>query len=199
MISVENKINRKLDTGESIDTLQDILAFRIILDQDDCLPEELVSLCYSVANDMITFYVSKGYYLCSAEPVTDTIESNSPILKDIYIPEESGIDPLYLSGCKDYIRFPKKNGYQSIHLLFRSPADFTFEVQIRTKPMDDFAEEGYADHGIYKESKYPNALDFDRKRINIEGYSVGPDGKVIDSIGLEYAEELFFYDSLTSI
>lgn len=199
LVSVENKINRKLDMGESIDTLQDILAFRIIVDQDNCSPEELLVLCYAIANDLISFYVSKGYYLCTAEPVVDTIEDNSPILKKIHIPKESGIEPLYLSGCKDYIRFPKKNGYQSIHLLFRSPAGFTFEVQLRTKPMDDFAEEGYAVHGVYKESKYPNALDFDRKKINIEGFSVSPNGKVIDTVGLEFAKELFFYDSLTSI
>ncbi len=57
---------------------------------------------------------------------------------------------------KDYIAFPKPNGYQSIHTTIHTGDGSVLEVQIRTEDMHKEAQYGIASHISYKEKSTNN-------------------------------------------
>ena len=66
------------------------------------------------------------------------------LVTDFYIPNPERL--------RDWISYPKQNGYESLHTTVMSPTGKWVEVQIRSKRMDDIAEKGLAAHWRYKES-----------------------------------------------
>ena len=60
---------------------------------------------------------------------------------------------------RDWISNPKPNGYESLHITVKNKDNVYLEVQIRTKRMDEMAENGLASHWSYKGIKHEAALD----------------------------------------
>ena len=55
---------------------------------------------------------------------------------------------------RDWVNQPKTNGYQALHVTLMSKHGEWVEVQIRSRRMNDIAEQGVAAHWKYKESGY---------------------------------------------
>ena len=51
---------------------------------------------------------------------------------------------------RDWVTNPKPNGYESLHITVKNREGAYVEVQIRTRRMDDIAENGFASHWSYK-------------------------------------------------
>ena len=64
------------------------------------------------------------------------------IISDHFIPNPARF--------KDWITYPKVNGYEALHLTVVGPENRWVEIQIRSERMDEIAEKGYAAHYNYK-------------------------------------------------
>lgn len=58
---------------------------------------------------------------------------------------------------RDWLNHPKANGYQALHVTLMSKTGQWIEVQIRSKRMDEMAEQGFAAHWKYKEGSKTTA------------------------------------------
>ena len=60
---------------------------------------------------------------------------------------------------RDWVTNPKTNGYESLHITVKNRQGAYVEVQIRTRRMDDMAENGFASHWAYKGIKREETMD----------------------------------------
>ncbi len=64
---------------------------------------------------------------------------------------------------RDFIAMPKPNLYQALHTTVITEGRKTFEIQIRTREMNDLAENGIAAHWRYKDEAPPAPMVEDRR------------------------------------
>lgn len=60
------------------------------------------------------------------------------------------IYPHHEQRIRDWVKKPKTNGYEALHVTVMGPRGLWVEVQIRSTKMDDIAEKGLASHWKYK-------------------------------------------------
>ena len=183
LISVEKKILQYSALGKSLDLIRDFYAYRIILfGNDDTVG--LVEHCYKVIGDIIDFVATKGFSPCERLPllgVTDLKEHKSPYFSPFK----------YKQYVKDYICFPKENGYRSIHLVLVDTKGRYLEIQIRTLEMHaQIQSSDLANHSNYKEKKYNISFPLERDKISIYGYSY-VNNQVFDYAGVEEPITIF--------
>lgn len=63
------------------------------------------------------------------------------------------------SRLRDWITTPKPNGYESLHITVKNKRNAYLEVQIRTRRMDNIAENGHAAHWSYKGISHEQTLE----------------------------------------
>ena len=181
LISAEKKIMLYSSMNKSLDLIRDFFAFRIILFGDSSI--DLTCHCYKVIENIIDFTAKKGFTPCDRLPLIDP-QSLETHQNDYFSKFK------YKQFVKDYICFPKKNGYQSIHLVLVDTKGRHLEIQVRTLDMHTMAEAGSAEHGGYKEKKYCQAFTFDRSKVKIHGYSFY-NGTIFDFAGVENPLKVF--------
>lgn len=161
LISTERKILQYLELNRSLDLIRDFFAFRIILFGDSTL--NLEEHCYKVIEEIIELGISNGFTPCERLPLLDV--EDLTIHKNQYFSKFK-----YKHFIKDYICFPKSNGYQSLHLVLVDTKGRYLEVQVRTFDMHSAIETGVANHDDYKRSKYKKDFHIEREKIHLDGY-----------------------------
>lgn len=110
------------------------------------------------------------------------------IITDLYQPKPDRL--------RDWISFPRANGYESLHVTVMSPSGKWVEVQIRSKRMDDVAERGYAAHWKYKEGSAESAVDdwIGKIRELLEAAQEGEAVDFVDAFKLDlYTDEVYVF------
>ena len=99
---------------------------------------------------------------------------------------------------RDWLSHPKSNGYQALHTTLMNKKGQWVEVQIRSRRMDDIAEQGFAAHWKYKEgeqSSEESENELDKWMRTIKEILDDPQPNAIDfldAIKLNlYASEIF--------
>lgn len=163
---------------------------------------------YSIWNKMQNKHISfeEIYDILAVRIIFDPVPQQDEITEcfQIYAMACSIYRP-HPERFRDWLSHPKANGYQALHTTLMSHTGQWIEVQIRSRRMDEMAEQGFAAHWKYKEGEktsedseneldvwlstireilddpQPNAIDFlDTIKLNLyanEIFAVTPKGE----------------------
>ena len=87
---------------------------------------------------------------------------------------------------RDWVNYPKNNGYEALHCTLMSNAGFWIEVQIRSRRMNEIAEKGIAAHWAYKKDGFANedVSEMDKWIIKVKDILVNPDVTALDLLDM---------------
>jgi len=146
---------------------------------------------YSIYKKIINRKVSldKQKDLFAIRIITDSIENCYNVLGILHKKYKN------LQGTlKDYISFPKENGYQSLHTVLKTSENKNVEVQICTNEMNEIAEEGVAAHWSYKKLK--SDFSFEKKtawlRSVLDLKNSQKDKNFLKDLKLNFFEKRFY-------
>ena len=100
------------------------------------------------------------------------------------------------NSFKDFISTPKQNGYRSLHTKITNICKYNVEIQIRTKEMDQAAENGVAAHWIYKQKEYfiqKHEFLWIKNLQNVLLHNINPHKLISNSKIYIYYDQIFCY------
>src|SRR5690554_2492281 len=100
---------------------------------------------------------------------------------------------------KDYIAIPKANGYQSLHTTLFGMHGVPIEIQIRTRDMEELANNGIAAHWLYKSDSEDSGTSHARARRWVKGLlelqqSAGSSLEFIENVKIDlFPDEVYVF------
>ena len=87
---------------------------------------------------------------------------------------------------RDWVNYPKNNGYEALHCTLMSQSGIWVEVQIRTHRMNEIAEKGIAAHWAYKKDGFAeeNESEMDKWITKVKDILVNPDVNALDLLDM---------------
>lgn len=87
---------------------------------------------------------------------------------------------------RDWVNYPKNNGYEALHCTLMSHSGIWMEVQIRSRRMNEIAEKGIAAHWAYKKDGFAddNASELDKWITKVKEILVNPDVNALELLDL---------------
>ncbi len=87
---------------------------------------------------------------------------------------------------RDWVNYPKNNGYEALHCTLMSHTGIWIEVQIRSRRMNEVAEKGIAAHWSYKKDGFAreSESEMDKWIVKVKEILVNPDVNALDLLDL---------------
>ena len=87
---------------------------------------------------------------------------------------------------RDWVNYPKNNGYEALHCTLMSHSGIWMEVQIRSRRMNEIAEKGIAAHWAYKKDGFAEsgASEMDKWITKVKDILVNPDVTALDLLDM---------------
>ena len=146
---------------------------------------------YSIWNKMNTKGISfdQIYDLYAVRIIFDPDASNKETERDQCYHVFSIITSLYrykADRVRDWVNYPKNNGYEALHCTLMSQSGIWIEVQIRSRRMNDIAEKGIAAHWAYKKDGFAeeNESEMDEWITKVKEILVNPDVNALDLLDM---------------
>ena len=87
---------------------------------------------------------------------------------------------------RDWVNFPKNNGYEALHCTLMSSSGIWAEVRIRSRRMNEVAEKGIAAHWSYKKDGFidKSQNEVDKWIVQVKEILVNPDVNALDLLDM---------------
>ncbi len=145
---------------------------------------------YSIWNKMNTKRIDfdQIYDLYAVRIIFDPGENTNETERDQCYHIFSIITGMYrykADRVRDWVNYPKNNGYEALHCTLMSKTGIWIEVQIRSRRMNEVAEKGIAAHWAYKKDGFAsNESEMDKWITKVKEILVNPDVNALDLLDL---------------
>lgn len=145
---------------------------------------------YSIWNKMNNKRIDfeQIYDLYAVRIIFDSDETQKETERDQCYHIFSIITALYrykADRVRDWVNYPKNNGYEALHCTLMSHTGIWIEVQIRSRRMNDIAEKGIAAHWAYKKDGFISTeSEMDKWIVKVKEILVNPDVNALDLLDL---------------
>ena len=145
---------------------------------------------YSIWHKMMTKGVSfeQIYDLYAVRIIFDSTSTNETE-RDTCYHIFSIITSMYkykADRVRDWVNFPKNNGYEALHCTLMSHSGIWVEVQIRSRRMNEIAEKGIAAHWSYKKDGFSGEgqKEMDKWIVKVKDILANPDINALELLDL---------------